>query len=152
MPEVAECLLEDAHIVFRNFSGAPGPYNREGDRNFAVILPPDLAEKMARDGWNIKQLNPRDEDEPGDFYIQVAVSFKGRPPRLVIVTSSGRTQITEATVDTLDLVDIKKADMILNPYKWEVNGKSGIKAYVKSLYIVLDETELDIKYADYGHH
>jgi hypothetical protein len=141
-------LMEDARIVFRNFAGKEGQYNREGDRNFCVILPPDLAEAMAVDGWNIKQLRSREEGVPGDFYIQVSVGFKGRPPTLVIISSAGRVDLGQHEAELLDWVDIKQADLIINPYHWNVNGKSGIKAYVKSLFIIINEDFLQLKYAD----
>ena len=81
-------VMEDARVVFRNFAGKEGMYNREGDRNFCVLLEEDLAEDMMADGWNVKRLKPRDGEEMGTAYIQVSVGFKGRPPRMVMITSS----------------------------------------------------------------
>lgn len=140
--------IENADIAFRNFAGREGQYNAEGDRNFCIILDQENADILANDGWNVKELKARDEGEAPRFYIQVSVNFKGKPPKLSIVNSKGRTIITEAECEVLDWVDIKQADVILNPYEWTVNGKSGIKAYLKNLVIVMDEDELDLKYGD----
>lgn len=142
-------VMEGAELVFPNFSGKEGPYNREGDRNFCVILPPDLAEEMNRDGWNVKTLKPRQEgDEPRD-YIQVSVGYKYRPPLIVLITSKGRTTIPSAEdLDPLDWVDIKNVDLIIRPYSWSVRGETGIKAYLQSLYITIYEDPLMLKYMD----
>jgi hypothetical protein len=141
-------LIEDARIIFRNFAGKEGKYNREGDRNFCVILEPELAEQLAQDGWNIKTLKPREEGDEETPYIQVSVGFKNRPPLMVMVTSRGRTTLTEEEVEIFDWVDIKTVDLILNPYEWLVNGKGGIKAYLKSMFVVIYEDELMLKYQD----
>lgn len=141
-------IIEDANIQFLNFAGKEGMYNTEGDRNFCIILDPQMAEDMRQDGWNIKLLKARDEGDEPRPYIQVAVKFKGRPPSIHIVTSRGKTTLTEDEVEIIDWLDIKQADLIINPYHWNVNGNSGIKAYLKSLYIVIDESALDLKYAE----
>lgn len=143
-------LMEDARIVFRNFAGKEGMYNREGDRNFCVILDPGVAEAMAKDGWNIKTLKPREVDgEMSDEtpYIQVSVGFKVRPPRIVMITSRGRTDLSEEEIELLDWADVANVDLIIRPYEWVVNGKTGIKAYLKSLFVTINEDELELKYA-----
>lgn len=139
-------------LLFRNFAGKEGQYNREGDRNFCVLLPPDLAAAMLNDGWNIKSLRSRSEDEPPQAYIQVAVSYKGRPPRVVIITTRRgekvRTELFENEVEILDWVDIRSVDLIIRPYHWSVSGKTGVKAYLKSLFITIEEDPLELKYND----
>ena len=140
--------VEDARILFRNFAGKEGMYNREGDRNFCLLLEPDLAAEMQKDGWNIKTLRAREEGDEPQPYIQVSVSYKNRPPRIMIITSRGRTPIAEDMVEMLDWVDIKSVDMIIRPYHWNVSGKTGIKAYMQSIYITILEDALEQKYAD----
>lgn len=141
-------IVENAQIRFRNFAGKEGKYNKAGERDFCVLLDPDTAEAMAQDGWNIKTLNSREEGEPGTPYVNVQVAFKGRPPNIYMITSRGRTAVTEDIVELLDYVDIKNADLIIRPYNWDVNGEQGVKAYLKSLYVTIEEDELDLKYAD----
>lgn len=141
-------LFEGATIIFRNFTGKEGQYNREGDRNFCLLLDPQKAQEMIEAGWNVKALRSRDPNEPPQPYIQIAVSFKGRPPRVVIITSRGRTDLSETEVEILDWVDIAKVDMVIRPYNWSVNGKTGVKAYLKSLFITILEDPLELKYND----
>lgn len=141
-------IMEDARIVFRNFAGAEGMYNREGDRNFCVLLEDDLAADMLADGWNIKRLKPREGEENGTAYIQVSVGFKGRPPRMVMITSKGRVDLDEESCILLDWADIDKVDLIIRPYHWNVNGRTGVKAYLKSIFVVIHEDYLELKYAD----
>jgi hypothetical protein len=141
-------LMEGVRIIFRNFAGKEGQYNREGDRNFAVLLDDQVATAMAEDNWNIKWLKPRSEEE-GDTpqaYLPISVNFKGRPPRIVLITSRGRTNIDESQVETLDWVDIINVDLIVRPYEWTVNGKSGVKAYLQSIYVTIEEDPLEMKY------
>jgi hypothetical protein len=152
MPSDNTVLMEGVRIVFRNFTGKEGQYNREGDRNFAVLLDDPIAiQQMSEDGWNVKWLKPRedDEDEKEQAYLPVSVKFdKGRPPRVVMITSRGRTNLGEDLIDQLDWVDIVNVDLIVRPYEWTVSGKSGIKAYLQSLYVTIEEDALERKYAD----
>lgn len=140
-------MVEDAQIIFRNFAGKEGQYNREGDRNFAVILDEDVAKQMLADGWNVKYLAAREEGEEDTPYIQVTVNFNNRPPRVVMITSTSRTNLTDDSVEVLDWADIRMADLIARAYEWNVNGKTGIKAYLQSLFVTIEEDALERKYA-----
>lgn len=147
MPQNEDVLIENAEIAFRNFTGREGMYNAEGDRSFVIILPRDIADDMVKSGWNIKTLKAREEGEEDRPYVQISVSYKNRPPTIVLITSRGRTMLDESALDALDNIDILTADVILRPYDWKLKtGASGRKAYLGSLYITVNENPLELKY------
>lgn len=146
--------IDNARIIFRNFAGKEGQYNREGDRNFGVVLPLEIAQQMEADGWNIKYLKAREEGEEPTPWVQVSVSYKGRPPKVVMITHRGnppkpvRTTLEEDLVELLDYADLSSCDLILNPYQWAVSGKTGVKAYLKTIFAKVQQDELEQRYAE----
>lgn len=151
--DIPNIIIEGADIMFRNFSGKETAYNREGERNFCVrIDDPEQAQKLAEDGWNIKTKEAREEGEEPMSYLQVTVSFKNKPPKVVMVTKRNMTNLDEEAINSLDFADIVTADITIAPYNWTVqpgtkNEKSGVKAYLKTLYVIIEEDEFAAKYA-----
>lgn len=141
--------LDDAQIRFRNFSGNPGQYNAQGQRNFCALLPEDVANAMAADGWNVKYLKAREEGDKDQAYIKIKVNFSGpRPPKIWMITSKGRRQLDEDMVSMLDWADFAKVDLIMSPYKYDVNGNQGVSAYLQTIFVTIREDELEQRYAD----
>lgn len=141
-------VIENAQLFRRNFAGREEKYNSLGDRNFVLFLEPDLADELRAEGWNIKQLKPREEGEPPRDIVEVAVNYrKGRPPRIIVISSRGRMELGADEAILVDMMAIKNFDVSIAPYQWEVNGNTGIKAYLRTAYITIDEDELDLKYA-----
>lgn len=143
--------IEGVRLIFRNFSGRISPYNREGVPEFSVVIDDETAAVLAADTWNVKQLQPRNEEDvdPQPFFLPVAVKWDGYPPpKVVMVTSRNRTYLDAQTISQLDYAEIINVDIIIRGYRWEnPDGKTGIKAYVKSLFVTIQEDFLDVKYS-----
>ena len=128
--------IDDARIVYRNFSGVGSKFNREGDRNFAVIIPDqEQADALINEGWNVKIKPPRDEDDSPFMYLPVKIKFNDRGPNCYLATGNRMNRLDEESICCLDDVDILSVDMDLRPYDWEVNGKTGRTAYLQSIKV-----------------
>ena len=144
-----EIRIDNAKIAFRNFAGAEGKFNPAGNRNFCVFLPEDVAKSMEAEGWNVRWLNSY-PDEPAQGIISVKLNFGNYPPNIVLISDGKMTRLDENTVDTLDFAELEKVDLILRGYEWNVSGKHGIKAYLKTGYFILVVDELAKKYTTHS--
>ena len=138
----------DAALMWRNFSGAAGKNNAEGDRNFCVRLKPDDAVRLKEAGWNVKSKDPIDPQDDKLYWLPVKVEYANFPPKIVLVTQKNKTPLTEDKIKKLDAIEMQKVDLIINPYQWTYNGNSGVKAYLKIMYFTMKEDPLAARYAD----
>ena len=129
--------IDDARIVYRNFSGTGSKFNREGDRNFAVVIPDqDVVDELVNRGWNVKIKPPRDEDDTPFMFLPVKIKFNERGPKVYLQSGDKMVELDEESIDCLDDVDILSVDLDIRPYDWEVNGKQGRTAYLQSIHVV----------------
>lgn len=144
-------IVRDAKIVFTNFEGREGDFNRAGDRNFGLVIDnPEFEAGLREDGWNIKEWVPKDRpDEEPLVYLPVKVQYhvddglEYLSPKIYKVTATNTILLSDETVGSLDHEKITKVDLVITPSRWNVSGKTGIKAYVKKMYVTIDEDELD---------
>lgn len=140
--------IEDARIIYRNFGGEASKYNREGDRNFAVIIPnQEICDQLTAEGWNVKIKPPRDEDDTPFMFLPVKVKFNNRGPNIYVQSAGNVKRLTEETVGMLDEIDIQSVDMDLRPYDWEVNGKKGRSAYLQAMNVIQNIDRFGAQYA-----
>jgi len=153
--EVGEVVtFENATILWPNLSGNRDNYNSEGDRNFNLRLTEDEAEELAKVGWNTKckLARPDDPDQDGTMRctLKVTVNFGSRPPKIVMIGSKtkNRTELGADLAGLVDSAEIKTCDLSFVPYFWDVNGSIGVTAYLKTMYVVVVEDDLDQKWAE----
>lgn len=148
--DISNISVENAKIIFRNLTGRPDTYNpKGGKRTFSVVFEGDVAEKLKADGWNIKPLTSRDPEDPPRFHISVEAKYGDYPPNIFLIVGNRKTRLDEETVGSIDYAEIQNVDLIIQPYPWEVRDKSGIKAYVKNMYVTIVENEFEKKYRNY---
>lgn len=150
MKTTKELELSNVKIGYRNFSGNEGPYNQEGERSFSIFLDEDTAREVFDDGWNVKWPKPnpniKEEEDRRLPYLSVSVRFDKIPPKVVLIVGDKITKLDEEGVKTLDYAEIDNVDVIVTPSHWSVNGKTGIKAYLRSIYVTLREDRFTEKY------
>lgn len=128
--------IDEARIVYRNLSGRGDKYNREGDRNFAVLIPnEDIARELLDRGWNVKIKPPREEGDEPFIFLPVKVKFNDRGPNVYLRTGRVQNRLDEESVCCLDNIDIASVDLDIRPFDWDVNGKTGRTAYLQSMRV-----------------
>lgn len=143
--------LENVAIIHRNFSGAIKEFNKTGQRTFSIILTNDEAEELLEKGLSVRQRPAKEDPNEVFCFLPCTIGYNNPNMKPLIYRINGQrmTQLFESNVGTLDGADIESADVTLNLRPWSVNGSSGIKCYVQSMYVKTAEDRFASKYADY---
>lgn len=137
--------IDDARIVYRNFAGEASAYNREGDRNFAVVIETEeQAEALKAEGWNVKYKPSRSDPDDIFRYLPVKIKFNDRGPIIYMVMGDQEVRLTEENVKILDKADISRVDLDIRPYDWEVNKKTGRSAYLSAMRVTNNVSRFEL--------
>lgn len=146
--------IDDARICFRNFRGEGGKFNKEGDRNFALIIPDEeMAEALQNDsnqygaGWNVKIKPPREDGDEPFMYLSVKVKFNDRGPKIYLESGRNRVRLDEESVSMLDEIDILSVDLNIRPYDDEINGRPFRAAYLQSMVVKQNLDRFEARFA-----
>ena len=141
--------IDDARLVYRNFAGVGSKFNREGDRNFAIVIEDEeIADELTQEGWNVKIKAPREEGDAPFMYLPVKVKFTDRGPSAYLKTGNAMNKLDEESIAILDDIDILGVDLDIRPYDWEVNGKLGRTAYLLSIHVTQEVDRFAMRYED----
>lgn len=145
-----DIIIENAHLILKNFSGKPSKFNAEGNRNFGVLLDTDIANSLADDGWNVKHYiaDVGKDNEHDQAWLKVKVRFGRIPPKIYKISGGVKRELTEDNISQLDWQRFDNVDLTIHPYDWEVSGRTGITAYLSVGYFTIQEDEFASKYAD----
>lgn len=144
--------VNNARIVYKNFKGEERKYNREGERNFAMVIPnQELADELISRGWNVKIKAPREEDDDLFMYLPIKVRFNGRGPQIYLVTGNRINRLDEDVVSMLDDIDIRSVDLDIRPHDWDINGKTGRTAYLQAMEVIQEIDRFAARMAEEEH-
>lgn len=151
MATKTKIIIENAHIIYKNFSGKPSDYNAEGDRNFCVVLTDEQAEEFSKLGYNVKTKLPREgyEDDGEFHFMKVKVPMQyddNRDAEVYRISGKNRVRLNSATIGSLDWDDIETVDLRIRPWNWQKGNRSGVTAYLDAMYVTVREDPLDAKY------
>ena len=147
--------IDDARLIFRNFSGRADKFNAAGDRNFAIVIPTQehadaLMENVNRFGvgWNVKIKAPREAGDEPFRYLKVKVKFNDRGPTVYLRSGNNRRQLDEETIGILDNIDIAHVDLDIRPYDDEGTYGPHRTAYLLSMEVTQNIDRFAARYAE----
>ena len=159
--------IDGARIIHRNFSGEATKFNREGNRNFSLVIEPgtinrerdvrsaeEIRDILIDDvnkygvGWNVKTKDPRDEGDDPFIYMQVKLKFSDKGPAVYLISGNVRRELNEESINMLDNIDIANVDLDIRPYDDVVNGKPFRAAYLHSICVTQDVDRFKARWED----
>ena len=149
MSNVNNINIEGSTIIWKNFSGERDRFN-PGKRGFSVVIDDAvMADELRQEGWNIKERPLQEGADPSEQEWTLPVKLNmNRYTQVWLIVGNHKTLLDENTVAQLDVVDIIDCDISIRPYEWEMSGRTGITAYVDSMYVTIRENKFAEKYAD----
>ena len=118
-------LIRDAVIMqgrnangnWSNFSGREKKVNPHGGkRTFNVVLPEDVAMELRSEGWNIKMMQPRDDQEDVLYFTEIVLNMEKKvEPDVYLCTEwagkKKKTRLHGDDVGQLDDIRFARADV-----------------------------------------
>jgi hypothetical protein len=143
--------LEDVKVkwAFSHFDGREDTFNAQGDHNFQIILPDDIAKQLLDDGWNVRSMPGYEEGDPEEHLLKVKISYKYEPPKIYLIKGDRKLRAEQRDLADIRRDTCERIDIIITPSRWVAGGSTGITAYAKELYAKVKESRFSAMYADF---
>lgn len=144
--------IEGAEFAYRpNFSGKKSDINPQGFRQFTIKLDEETGHRLEEDGWKIRwkplPTGRWMEGDPLTATLDVRLrTDSAYPPEIYLIDNGRKHRLYDDELHILDEISFENIDMIIRPHQWEMNGKSGVKAYLKALYASGPANTITAKY------
>ena len=143
--------IDGRDIRYRNFAGNVSQYNSTGAKKFNLVLNEDIALDLLKRGFNVHSK----ELDSGDvmYSLDVFINYGNYSPNIYAIAGDTKKLLDDTTIKALQGADIIKVDLCIRPYHWKAAGnKSGIKAYVKYMYVTIEVDPFADAYAHLDHN
>jgi hypothetical protein len=146
--------VENAVLMFRNFSGNPTNFNPQGGkRTFSLCLPKEWADILKQDLWNVKERQL--DDGEVIYHTEIVVNENSQyPPHLYLLSEfmgkKAMTLLQPEQYKKLDQDMIVGLDLEIHPFEHGRGTPGSKKGYLKNLWATLQSVnDFGGKYADY---
>ena len=124
--------IKDARLIYKNFSGAPDAFNRNGVQpNFSVIIPEEDVGYYRDDLLlNVKERITKEGDV--FHYLRIKVGKYA-----CIYLGDDATNLSMLEPDEypmLDQIRLSKCDLSISPSSYTSGGKSGTTVYLSEMF------------------
>ena len=158
--------VEDAAIIYKNFSGKPTIVNPSGGkRTFSLALNKEFGARLSEMGWNVKVKEVRDQLEEGEktrtvnwpeyestyatefdhalIYTEIVANENSEYPPKIYRVSEFNGEKTMSLIPPeqwgrLDDFELTGIDLVVHPYTHgrSIANPNAKKGYLKSMYAV----------------
>ena len=124
--------IKDARLIYKNFSGAPDAFNRNGvQQNFSVVIPEEDVGYYRDDlQLNVKERITKDGNV--FHYLRVKV---GKYADIYLRDEDGTLALVEPEqYPMLDQIRLSKCDLSVSSREYSAGGRNGTTVYLAELF------------------
>lgn len=140
--------IEGARVRYRDLSGRPSDYNKNGQRNITIELDAEDALELKEMGFNVRfpEVDP-DGDERAPL-LKIIVSKFSKVYRVNSERQSIR-ELQEDEVSDLNAYRLRNVDLTFYARDYEIGKRVVRSAYLSKGYFDVEESYFDKKYSGF---